>query len=368
MKKKGFIFPILLILITMVFFIIAYKNKIFSATSLGPTLHTPINILKDERLFFYREGFAISGVSTQFYDGQGNATTPPLINEGELGSITAATSNYMLLNGKTVYKTSSVPFEELYSLNDSIVIGMKEFEGYLLLSIQNQEGNIEPKLFHLKEKVLQELGDLRGLYYIDAGYHEVKDSASILTLDLDAPFPSTKILHYNNKTSLYGVISVADQFSYRIFRLPSNVIVMGNHQLACYNIEGGMEWNLKDSNIHQNKIIEAESELFIYFKHALKDEDGESFNTAYIDRQGQLHKMKLPSAISAIKTYKKKFVALQHGKNVLIINKNGTIDKNHLIKDVAIDIYWNPYQPDLLYIINRDRQIQIYSTKQEESK
>ena len=358
------------IFMTVVISIAVYNYSSTKDLELYALTHSPVSIQEGDRLFFYEEGFAIVGEYTNFFDNNGQPSVFPYDFGGTVEqdfTITAVTNNFMLINGDTVYKIDNKSLEKLYTL-DTPAIGMKEYGNYLLLSIEDQGNIVSPNFLAIESGILSDMGLDDNLYYLDADYDPSDSSLSVLTIDIGGSYPSSKILHYDENLSLYGFTSAVDQVFYRIFKFPSIAILIGNRKLVCYNIEGNVEWEIENNSINDFQAVRNDLGLLVYFNQKIKwEEQEENFNGIYLNNKGDKKYINLPPQLTNIVPLKDRFLALQYGKNLLIFDSEGRVEKEFLVDEDIKTILTSSYQPDRFFIIKQNGTLQIYSTKWEEN-
>ncbi|NLI60925.1 MAG: hypothetical protein GX375_05785 [Clostridiales bacterium] len=365
--KKIFFTSIFIILIAALAFMI-YSFNSSSNLGLQAVAHAPISIRESDKIFFYKGGFAVSGEYTNFFDGEGDQSESPFKFQDENQEnfvITAMTSNYIMLNGNTIYEINDMSLSQVYSLG-SLAIGMKEFDEYLLIIWENENG-LKLNYLDVENGTLSEFGFDQSFYYMDAHSHKADSLLSVLTLDIDGFFPSSKILHYDKSLALYGITTVTDQVFYRIFRYPSSFLLIGNQELVCYNMEGELKWEVENKSVRGFQVAENNKGLLVYLGSSIKtDHKDEKFNGLYIDGNGESSNVQLPTQLSKLSPYKDGFLGLQYGKKLLTFNREGKIQEEYFIDDDIKDIVWNPHHPNSFFVTRQDNTLQIYSTKQEE--
>jgi len=373
MKKGRFIkFAVLPILAVIIITLYKYYSP-STVKLLAPIHHQPITLEEDEKIHFFKEGFAISGAFTQFYDLDGIPMTSPFSDETASNKqlkINMSTPNYMLVDGKLIYRTSTTPFEKVYELDASTGSGIQEFSDYLVILIEDESNILIPKLFDLNQNVLLNIKDIDSLYYMDSDYDPENNSLSILALSLEASFPSSKVFNYiNGGTTLYSVISSANEAYYKILRLPSHIILVGTHEMLCYNIDGTLQWSIKNKEIKNYTVLETDNGFIFYFSYPIDNSgDGIFFNALAINSDGSFKKLDYPRDLVDLQPYGNNLIGLRYGRNVVILDKNGSIKDEFYVSEDIVSLYYNKYHEHNLYLLDRDNQLHIYSIKEEDSR
>jgi len=372
MKKNRFYrITIFTITIVIVYFLYKYYST-DSSESMSHLPHAPITVNENERIHFYSDGFAVSGSFTRFYDHDGTPIASPFSNEISPTTqykINMSTSNFMLVDEKAIYKTSVTPFEKIYELNEAVGYGIREFADYILILVKDESNIIIPKIYDLQNNVLSDFNELNSLYYMDSDYEAESKSLSVLALSLDASFPSSKVFNYmSGGNTLYSVVSVDNQSFFRLLRLPSNVILVGTHEIICYNIDGSIQWSIKNKNIKNCTIMEVDDGFVIYFLFKIdNNDDGVFFNALSISSDGSYKKLNFPLNLVNLQPYGKGYIGLRYGRNIIVLDKDGTIQQEYHVSEDIISLYCNEHYEKNIYLLDRDNQLHIYSTKREDS-
>ncbi len=365
MRLKRTLTTSLFILVSILIAVMIYFYKPLKDSILYPLIHTPIVLNNEDKLLFYKGGFAITGESTRFFNENGEQIPCPFSFEDDNNqnfTINDITDNYLLINGVDIYKLDNKNMSKVFTL-ESPALSIEEFEDYLLLTLENQNNTLEINFLNLENNTLSDLGFEESLYYFDLDKDHVNSTLSIIALDLTGHYPSSKILHYDHNLSLFGVTSSTDQVFYRIFRFPAFAVLVGNHKLICYNIDGDIEWIVENNRMTGFQAIRNKSDLLISLGSNIQtDQQGESFNGIYLNKDGDRQNITLPTQLSLMSPYKDRFIGLQYGKNILIVNKDGKVDKQYILDKAVKEVFWTPYQPDHFFVLNLDDTLQIYST------
>ncbi len=370
MKLRRFLVTIFSIIVVIVFVFIIHRHTSLNRVYLHGIDHPPIAFSENDNLFIYKDFFAISGQSLNFYNNRGQQIDMPFDFVDEFNqsfTITDMTSNYILINSRFIYKVHDSKLHHIYSL-DSTAVKIMEYGEYLLILVDIPDEGLRVQVLDIKNENLTNLGFDDNFYYLDSDSSSDDSNLSILALDVNGTFPSSKVLHYDENLSLFGVNTTIDKFYYRVFRLPSFSILVGNRELVCYNVEGDFEWSIENNGMNNFQIVQNNSEILIYLDRNLaKSLDEDYYNGVYIDKDGQRHNIKFPSGLTNISLYKDdKFFGLQHGNKLLIFDKKGNIVLEFYIEEDVKSIFWNQYDPNNFFIITIDGKLQIYSIERED--
>lgn len=377
MKGKG-LFRLLALAFMIAIAVVIYKYySINTAETMVHISHEPILLNKGDKIHFFKEGFAISGSSTRFYRPNGTAMSSPIPEQADTIDqhiINMSTPNFMLINGKSVYRTSSIPFEKLYELEDSSGHGIKELGNYLIILIEdtlveNTTGVLVPKLYDLKQNAISDIKDIESLYYMDSAFDSESNCISILTLSLDSPFPSSKVFNYTNEngeTALFSFISADKKSFFKILRIPYHIILVGSDEIICYNIDGTIQWSIENKKIKNCTILETNSGFMFYFPQPIDSNDGVFFNVLEINSDGTYNKLDFPENLYDLQPFENGFIGLRYGRNVLVLNRSGSIKQEYYVPEDIVSLYHSEYHRDYIYLVDRDNQLHIYSISKED--
>lgn len=370
MKLKKILVTLVFILAVIAFVFMIHKHSLLNRLTLQPIGHPSIVLNEDDKLFFFEGGFAISGQNlTTFFNTEGFPVEMPFNLEDELNqnfTITDMTSNFVLINNNSIYKKNGANLLPIYSLDYS-AIKIIEYGKYLLILEDLPDEGVEVKILNIENGNLTDLDFDENFYFMDLDSTSDDSSLSILTLDINGTFPSSKVLHYDHNLSLFAINTNIDKFYYKIFRLPSFSILIGNRELVCYNVEGEEIWKLENNLIDNFQVVRNDSEALIYLDGNLGKVQEQPYNGVYIDQKGERHNIKFPSNLTNICLYKNnKFLGLQHGKKLLIFDKKGNVELELYIEEDIKSIFWNHHHPNNFFIVNLDGELKIYSIEQED--
>ncbi|HZJ83491.1 MAG TPA: hypothetical protein VFD57_06755 [Clostridia bacterium] len=368
MRGKKILISLFTVIAMIFIVILIYTNSYSNKLELYSLPHPAIDFEQGDKIIFHDYGFAITGEHTRYYDLKGIETSCPFRIDGVTPDgikVDAITDNHMLLNGSIVYRVNQSDLQELFEI-DSPIIGIDEFDDQIFLIVKDEDEFLQLKCYDEESDELHDFELGESLHYIDFTYDDLDSSLSILALDINAPFPSSKILNYNEDFLLQGVISTIDEILYKAFRSPTEVLLFGTNRLICYNIEGDIQWEIESNSINDYQAVESDSQLLIYFDTLIRGyEEQPPFNTIAFSKKGELVMGNLPSHLSKVIPYKDKFIAQQHGKRLLVINKDFKSEQEYYI-DYMEDMHWNERFPDNFYIVKQEGTLEVYSIKQED--
>ncbi|NLJ41301.1 MAG: hypothetical protein GX352_06815 [Clostridiales bacterium] len=368
MKPIKIIIALLLIIGALVITFLIFDLKTPKKANLSPIQHPPIDLSEDDSIIFYEGGFTIVGKEATYFSDEGLRTYFPFSGQGIDGqhfNITDITVNFMLVNGRDIYKVEGNSLKRIYVL-EAPAIAIKEFGDYLILYIDNNDGEIVLQYLDIENTTLSDLALDNDFVFLDLSCSEDNTGLSVLTLDVSGSYPSSKVLHYDKKISLQGFLSLKDQLLYRIYRLSDDFLLVGNHDLVCYNKEGDIKWAAQNKGTGSICVIPNNSELLVYFEYGYKaDGDRDQGNGIFIDDQGNYRFIQMPAQLTNILPYNKNFIAIGYGNRIIVLDKNGKVKKEYSVEIEIKDLYVNPFKNDYIYIVDNKNILQVFSLKTE---
>lgn len=315
-------------------------------------------------IHFFCSGFAINHEEgSRFYDFDGNPIDVPLIDDNdqlhkESITIDSSTDNYMIIDDKYLYDTSKIPFELILEAPQNKAWDIKEFDENLLLIAKTENNNLEPYIMEKSNNALYRIDGLGDLAYIDGDYCQSVKGLSIIALNMDNPFPSTKIFHFTDMNVPYGVLSIDDDIFYKIHRYDEFFVVIGLHKIQCYDLTGNLKWEVKIPHSYNHQLLIIDNSLAFYFNNIyIKDQN----NTMILTKEGGYRLSSLPRGLHHLKRYQSGYIGILGKKTIIKLNSKGNIEKKYELDTDIKDIYWTPHSPDNIYIYTADNQINIYS-------
>ncbi|MFO7154067.1 MAG: hypothetical protein DIU64_003780, partial [Caldicoprobacter oshimai] len=224
-----------------------YRHESLQASNL---LNGPIQVEQDAHVHFFKDGFAVSGTNTKFYTFDGKEMSLPFKPEdiavvGNSPVINQSTSRYALVNNRFVYETSHTPFRLVYTIEEgSEGFDIRELGDMLLVVLKTQGNLLKPLLLEKDNVYTINLEGMDHSHYMDASYDPLTKGFSILTLATDTPYPSTRVFNFIDGDSPQGMLSLNDSMFYKIYRTQKSIVLVGIHQIICYNIDGSIKWSI----------------------------------------------------------------------------------------------------------------------------
>lgn len=350
---------ILIFLLALAFLGYFYIDEYIPNTekTFKPTALSPIPFSENEEIHFFSSGFAITDEkSSNFYDFSGNPIDAPLDKKDSI--INVSTESYMIIDNKYLYDTSKTPFELILDVPQHKAWDIREYDDCLLIISKSGDNRLEPYIMQRSNNGLYKIDGLEELAFIDADYCPDVKGLSIITLNTENPFPSTQILHFTNINEPYGVLSIEDDMFYNIYRYNSFFIIIGLHDIQCYDIDGDLNWEIKIPHSYDNEFLNIKDGLALYFNNVYIENKN---NTLIVTKEGTYEFTYLPRGLHHLKQYNRDYIGILGKKTIAFLNSKGTIYKKYELDTNIDDIYWTPHAPDNIYI-KTDGNLEIYST------
>jgi len=369
-KRKISLSALLLIVIITLYFIFPYlQNR--TNPDLVPTFNAdPINFTNEEELHFFPEGFIVCGdlgSPSRFYDWDGSDLLPPfkqddLSAEGGTIDIIARTENHIATSSNRIYNTQTVPFNLIYENKDIYIWDMKEMGDQLMLLIQDgDELAVKPFLLVQNSDFLISLDGTGDSKYISADSSASGKELSLLTMSIDAPVPFSRVFKYVNRNELYGVLSLEDQLIYNIYRLKSNIVLIGINDILCYNIDGKLLWSVDNNSNGLFHAIPKSNNLLLYFPE-LRRIGETNGNAILIKDNGNYSIEQYPKYLTLMQPYKDGYIGVEYRNTIVFVRKNGKVIKKQRLTDPINELVVNPFNPDSIYVRTDDNTLQHYTT------
>ena len=322
----------------------------------------PIQLDDNAKMHFFRNGFAVTSGDTKFFTYDGAEMSLPfaqqdLENMGVQPIINMSTDNYVLVNNRYIYSTSKIPFELVYEIPEEFDgWDIKELDDMLLFVLKDSNNQLKPQLLKKGDYIPADLSGMEHSSFLDASYGYSNKLISILTIATDTPNPSTRVFYFADGNSPFGVLSLDDAAFYKIYNVQNRIALIGIHQIMCYNIDGSLMWSLHGPNsyIHQHAGIN--SELLLYFNKARFNKA----NAVYINENGDMETMVFPSGLTSIQAYKDGYILALDKRNIAVISRKGSIDRRYALNISPTRLYWTPFSPNNMYVIDRNNLLHTY--------
>lgn len=367
MKKARLNVVILLIFFTICAMLcIIYKTIFYKEKALltNTSLDSPIQLNDNSQIHFFKSGFAVSDHNTRFYSFDGKEISLPFTPQDMefLGSspvVTRSTPKYFLVNDRFIYNTSNTPFAMVYEIGTEYEgWDMRELDNMLLLVVKTTDNRLKPLLFRKGDSYAVNLDIIEYSHYLDASYYPSTEGLSVLTLVIDTPYPSTRVFHFASGSSPYGILSLNNNIFYKLYRTENTIVLVGIHQLMCYNIDGSFKWSINSPNCYIHQYVNLNNSLLLYFPETRINKA----NTLYVYDNGEKNLLEFPYGLTSLQAFKnQQLIALNKNNELVIINKNGNIVKRYALDIYPTKVYWTPFALNYVYIIDSNNLLHIYA-------
>ncbi len=375
MKKAKIILFVVLIVIaagiimhSQLFELLFYKYNSLQSNNL---LNAPIQVEQEAHVHFFKSGFAVSGTNTKFYTYDGKEMSLPFTPEdialiGNSPVINQSTSRYALINSKFVYDTTHIPFKPVYAIEEgSEGFDIRELGDVLLIVLKTQNNLLKPIIMGEGDTYTINMESTDHSHYLDASYDPITKDFSILTLATDTPYPSSRVFNFTNNNSPQGMLSLNDSMFYKIYRTQKSFVLVGIHQLICYNIDGSIKWSINAPNCYIHHYVPLGNDMMFYFPKARFN----GANAVYVRSNGEKELLELPYGLTDIQPYKnQQLIALDKNANLVVIGKAGNTVKTYTLDVHPIKVYWSSFAPDDFYVLSRDNMLYIYTLNKADSR
>jgi len=160
-------------------------------------------------------------------------------------------------------------------------------------------------------------------------------------------------------------LSLSDSMFYKIYRTQKSVVLVGIHQLICYNVDGSIKWSINVPNCYIHHYIPLGNDFALYFPKARFS----GANTVYVRSNGEKELLELPYGLTDIQPYRsQQLVALDRNGNLVVIGKNGNTIKTYTLDIYPVRLYWSSFAPEGFYILGRDNMLHIYTLNKADSR
>ncbi|NLX70287.1 MAG: hypothetical protein GX024_05245 [Clostridiales bacterium] len=322
----------------------------------------PVQLDNNAEIHFFKNGFAVTSGDTKFFTYEGDEVSPPfsdeeLENMGSLPVINISTGGYALVNNRYLYNTSKTPFEMVYKIPDEYEgWDVKELDDMLIVVLKDSDDQLKPQLLKKGGSVPADLSGMEYSCYLETSYNSSNKLISVLTIATDAPNPSTRVFHYADGNSPYGVLSLDDITFYKIYSIHNSIVLIGIHQIMCYNIDGSHMWTLHSPNCYVHQHVNLNNDLLLYFNKARFNKA----NVIYINETGEMETKEFPHGLTSVQTYKNGHILALDKNNILVLNRKGNIEEKYVLDISPIKLFWTPFSPNHMYVIDKENLLHIY--------
>lgn len=183
--------------------------------------------------------------------------------------------------------------------------------------------------------------------------------ASVLFLDASGAAPSAQVLHYR-EGEMVGSLSLPNEMYYAVYRLPSHILLVGTHQIVCYNVEdGGLLWSAALSGAGRPWVLRDGERLLCYLGEGAVGTGG---NALWVQADGTSETGKFPGGLSHLIRCRDMLAAVQNERTLLVLRRDGTVMASSDPGTDIKDLYWPSEAPQQLFAKTGDGQILILGT------
>jgi|GEM_PF-6569152 len=355
-RRKG-LWVLLLILICggLVFYYLRYSRH-----ALLPDSSASISA-GDRDVCFLPEGILVAGEDPALYDTAGSALT---ISSSGFDPDTdwrqaRQKGEYILTADSRLYDGSSLPLRMVCDTEAGLDIldflPLSEDAFLLYAAYQGEAPFLEWVKPGQDPAALGIAAELTYLAMDDTG----DGGASVLYLDATGAAPSAQVLHYRD-AEMVGSLSLPNEMYYALYRLPSHILLVGTHQIVCYNVEDGeLLWSVPLSGAGRPWVLRDGDRLLCYLGESALGIDG---NALWVQADGSHETGKFPGGLSHLIRCRDMLAAVQNDRTLLVLRRDGTVMASADAGTGIADLYWPSTTPQQLFVRTNDGQVLILGT------
>ena len=339
-KRRTGLWLLLLLLIcgALVFYYFRYSRH-----ALLPDTSASISA-GDQGVCFLPEGILVAGETPAFYDAGG--TSLPVSSSGMDAETdwkeVRQRDDYLLTADNRLYDGASLPLrmvcdtEKGLDILDFLPLGEDAF----LLYASFQDGApflewVRPSQDPVALPIAEELTHLSMDDTGDGG-------ASVLFLDASGAAPCTQVLHYRD-AEMVGSLSLCNAMYYALYRLPSHILLVGTHQIVCYNVEDGeLLWSVSLSGAGRPWILRDGERLLCYLGESAIGTEG---NALWLQTDGSYETGKFPGGLSHLIRCRDMLAAIRNQNTLTVLRRDGTVMASSDTGTDIKDLYWPSENP-----------------------
>ena len=310
---------------------------------------SPIDFGDDSLITFFESGFAVTRENkSSFYDYSGKPVDIPFEDENGsniTGTITDSTDNYIVVDNKYLYNTTSIPFKFILDFLRETAWAIEEFDNGLLL-VAKAGDMLDVYILKGKDYSLDKVENMDDLSYITSSFAPSSDAFSIITIDSMSPAPSNKILHFLDAHSPYGVLDVGNEMYYKIFRQEDFFTLLGLHWIKCYDMIGTLRWEKNIPHVLEAQVLNLGKDLVLYFNNRYIEDRN---NALAITHKGEANLLAMERGLHHLTRYKSHYIGVRERNNIIILGSRGDVAEEYKI-DIDVDgIYWTHFSPETVF-------------------
>lgn len=306
-------------------------------------------------------GILLPGEVPALYDTGGNALGPSasgLVSDTDWSSVRQK-GNWLLTADSRIYDGSTLPLRlvcdtvEGLKIQDFLPLGEDAF--FLYTAVQDSAPILqwvrpgqEPVSYDIAEE-LTYLG-------MDS---EPGGGVSVLFLDASGASPCAQVLHYRDG-EMVGSLTLSNAMYHALYRLPSHILLVGTHQIVCYNVEDGRAvWEVSLTGAGRPWILRDGERLLCYLGESAQGLDG---NALWVKADGSYDTASFPGGLGHLIRCRDLLAAVQNERTLVVMRRDGTVMAS---SDPGIGItglYWPSESPQQLFAQTGDGQVLILGT------
>jgi len=303
----------------------------------------------EQSVCFLPGGILVPGDAPAFYDSGGAPLSPAasgLTGDTDWGDVRQK-GDWLLTADNSLYDGSELPLrkvcdtEEGLEILDFLPLGTDAFMLYAAF----QDG--EPFLEWVKPgQDPVALGAPEGLTYLGM---DCADDGGISALFLDATgaSPSTRVLHFRGG-EMVGSLSLCNDMYYALYRLPSHILLVGTHQIVCYNVEDGQPlWSVALSGAGRPLVLRDAERLLCYLGESAVGLEG---NALWVQADGAYDTDRFPGGLSHLIRCRDMLAAVQNDNTLLVLRRDGAVMASSKPGTDITGLYWPEATPQQLFV------------------
>lgn len=315
----------------------------------------------EQDVCFLPEGILVAGEAPALYDTGGNSLSASASGlDGDTNWRQARQKGeYILTDDNRLYDGSSLPLRMVCDTEAGLDIldflPLSEDAFLLYAAYQDQAPFLEWVRPGQDPVALNVAEELTYLSMDDTG----DGGSSVLFLDASGAAPSTQVLHYKD-AEMVGSLSLPNEMYYGLYRLPSHILLVGTHQIVCYNVEDGeLLWSVSLSGAGRPWVLRDGDRLLCYLGESAIGIDG---NALWVQADGSYETGKFPGGLSHLIRCRDMLAAVQNDRTLLVLRRDGAVMASSDAETDIADLYWPSTTPQQLFAQTGDGQILILGT------
>ena len=310
---------------------------------------------------FLPGGILVAGEVPVCYDTGGNTLSPSAsgLDADTDWRDVRRRGDYVLTADNRLYDGGELPLRMVCDTEEGLDIldflPLSE-DAFLLYAAYRDEAPflewVEPGGTPVALPIAEDLAYLSMDYTKDGG-------ASVLFLDATGAAPSTQVLHYRDG-ELVGSLSLSNAMYYDLYRLPSHILLVGTHQIVCYNVEdGGLLWSVSLSGAGRPWVLRDGDRLLCYLGESAVGMEGDAL---WVQADGAYETANFPGGLSHLIRCRDMLAAIQNQNTLLVLRRDGAVMASAEHETDIQALYWPSTTPQQLFAQTGDGQVLILGT------